>query len=54
MGGTEGVAVLLADMTHSSGLVAAEVTPSPFENADVVTITTHGTTRPTWNHDSKL
>lgn len=34
-------AVLLSDMAHISGLVAADVIPSPFEHSDIVTTTTH-------------
>ncbi|KDD76609.1 serine hydroxymethyltransferase [Helicosporidium sp. ATCC 50920] len=38
-------AVLLSDMAHVSGLVAAGVAPSPFEHSDVVTTTTHKSLR---------
>jgi len=38
-------AVMLFDMAHISGLVAAGVHPSPFEHADIVTTTTHKSLR---------
>jgi len=38
-------AILMADIAHISGLVAAKVGPDPFEFAQVVTTTTHKTLR---------
>ncbi|RPA99138.1 glycine hydroxymethyltransferase [Choiromyces venosus 120613-1] len=38
-------AYLVVDMAHISGLVAAQVIPSPFEHADIVTTTTHKSLR---------
>ncbi|KAL7565797.1 hypothetical protein ACA910_015577 [Epithemia clementina (nom. ined.)] len=38
-------ALLMVDMAHISGLVAARVAQSPFEHADVVTTTTHKSLR---------
>ena len=37
--------MLMADMAHVSGLVAAGLVPSPFEYCDIVTTTTHKTLR---------
>ena len=36
---------LLSDMAHISGLVAADLVPSPFEHSDIVTTTTHKSLR---------
>lgn len=41
----ENNSILMCDMAHISGLVAAGVMPSPFEFADIVTTTTHKTLR---------
>ncbi|XP_050345956.1 serine hydroxymethyltransferase isoform X1 [Nymphalis io] len=41
----ENGAILMADMAHISGLVAAGIIPSPFEFCDIVTTTTHKTLR---------
>lgn len=38
-------AILMADMAHIGGLVAAGICPDPFEYSDVVTTTTHKTLR---------
>ncbi|KAB7506743.1 Serine hydroxymethyltransferase, cytosolic [Armadillidium nasatum] len=38
-------ALLMADMAHVSGLVAAKLVPSPFPYCDIVTTTTHKTLR---------
>jgi len=38
-------AILVADMAHVSGLVAANVVANPFEHSDIVTTTTHKSLR---------
>ncbi|CAG2103084.1 unnamed protein product [Medioppia subpectinata] len=42
---TENGSLLMADMAHVSGLVAAKLIPTPFEFCDIVTTTTHKTLR---------
>lgn len=41
----ENGSLLMADMAHVSGLVAAKVAPNPFEYCDIVTTTAHKTLR---------
>jgi len=41
----EAKCLLMCDMAHISGLVAAQVVDSPFEHCDIVTTTTHKTLR---------
>jgi len=41
-------AMLLVDMAHFAGLVAAGIHPSPVPHADFVTLTTHKTMRGPW------
>ena len=38
-------AILMVDMAHTAGLIAAGVHPSPLQSADIVTATTHKTFR---------
>ncbi|XP_038044129.1 serine hydroxymethyltransferase, mitochondrial-like [Patiria miniata] len=38
-------AIMMSDMAHISGLVAAKILPSPFDHSDIVTTTTHKTLR---------
>ncbi|XP_049843232.1 serine hydroxymethyltransferase, mitochondrial-like [Schistocerca gregaria] len=38
-------AILMADMAHIAGIVAAGLIPSPFDHCDIVTTTTHKTLR---------
>ncbi|CAH0723301.1 unnamed protein product, partial [Brenthis ino] len=41
----ENGSILMADMAHVSGLIAAGIIPSPFKYCDIVTTTTHKTLR---------
>ena len=38
-------ALLMSDMAHISGLVAADICPNPFDYSHIVTTTTHKTLR---------
>lgn len=41
----ESNALLMSDIAHIAGLVAADLIPSPFDYSDIVTTTTHKTLR---------
>jgi len=42
-------AILMVDMAHFCGLVAAQIMNDPFPYADIVTTTTHKMMRGPWN-----